>query len=122
VHIDIEIDHNQLLSYSDNIEKVKNFTTMNLEKHPLIHEPWIDEAINRILGKDFEQKLKYPKHFTQYRPDEKLDKSFLNYSMNVDEDYIYECTIVDEDERFEILQEHLEQEASNRQYEEFELI
>jgi len=120
VHIDIEIDHNQLLSYSDDIEKVKNFQTMDLEKHPLVHEPWVDEAINRILGKDFEQKLKYQKSIHIKRPDEKIDKSFLNYEMGVDEDYIYECTIVDEDERFEILQEHLEQEASYRQYEEFE--
>jgi len=120
VHIDIEIDHNSLLSYSDEIEKVKNFTNMDLEKHPLIYEPWVDEAINRILGKDFELKLKHQKRFVPFKSSEKPDKSFVNYSMGLDEEYIYEWMIVEEDERFEILMEHLEQEASNRQYEEFE--
>ena len=123
VHIDIEIDHNQLLNYSDEIEKVKSFTSMNLESHPLLPEPWIDETINRFLGKDFEQKIKKYKNVAPKKEQtEKPDKSFLNYSMDVDDEYIYEWMIVEEDERFEILMEHLEQETSNRQYEEFEEI
>ena len=93
---------------------------MDLEKHPLIYEPWVDEAINRILGKDFEQKIKLQKSFVPFTSSEKPDKSFVNYSMVLDEEYIYEWMTVEEDERFEILMEHLEQEASNRQYEEFE--
>jgi len=96
---------------------------MNLESHPLLPEPWIDETINRFLGKDFEQKIKKYKNVAPKKEQtEKPDKSFLNYSMDVDDEYIYEWMIVEEDERFEILMEHLEQETSNRQYEEFEEI
>lgn len=120
VHIDIEIDHNQLLSYTDAIDKVKSFSTMDLEQHPLKYEPWIDEAINRFLGKDFEQKIKRQKTISSNRTADKIDKSFLNYSMMFDEDYIYECMVVGEDERIAALTDQLEQEESSRQYEEFE--
>ena len=120
IHIDIEISHNQLLNYSDAAEKVKSFSTMDLEKHPLKYEPWIDDAINRILGKDFEQKIRVVKNRQLNQSGEKPDKSFVNYSMKLDEEYIYECLIVEEEERFEILTEHLNQEQSTSQNEEFE--
>ena len=102
IHIDMELDNNKLLN-NDEEENVKNYANMEADELNKFHDLWMLETVDKILGKDFEQKLKEQQEQEQNKIND--NAYILDYDMDIDQEFVERESIFVEDIKFEVLNE-----------------
>jgi hypothetical protein len=93
----------------DEQERVKDHSTMGIAAMEIAKMDWFVKEVNDILGKEYAQKVIKEPFVENKTSEKKIRQKIVVDIVDVDEDFLEEETLINEDIRMDILHRSLEE-------------